>query len=167
MRVRILLACLAISGMLAAQPVVKLYGYSQEYTPGNIPVNVPDENGNKQPRRSFVTTNYYIYVSVDTKTDIQLQEVWVGGKWDTVISQQVVATPVVVSYPVKKTLVASTKQKVLQLNKGDSVTRVITPSVSLKKMMKGNELIVAYLWKGKKYYAALRKLSVLPVLHGI
>lgn len=162
-----LLICFVLATeILAAQPVLKLYGYSQEVIPGNIPV-VPDENGGIKPKRAVVNTQYYIYVQADSAVQVQLVEVWLAGQWDTVSSQSVVATPVIVSYPEKKTLVPVTRKKVLQLNPGDILTGVMKPSAALQKLMKANALVVAYLWKGKKYYAALKKLVVLPVMHGI
>jgi hypothetical protein len=154
-----------LMGVLAfAQPTLKLYGYSQITTPGTIRVDIP-ENGGQQTKAPLFFTNYYIFIGTASSITIQPKEIWVEGKWRKVSSLEVVITPFI-SGPKKEVLVPSTKLKVRQLNTGDTLSNV-KPSAALIKMMKNNELIISYIWKGKKYYAALKKLTVLEKIHGV
>jgi len=45
--------------------------------------------------------------------------------------------------------------------------QAIVPTAKLKKQMNDNELIFAYWWNGKKYFAVLKKLTVLEPLLGM
>jgi hypothetical protein len=154
---------LLMSTVAFTQPSLKLYGYSQTTTPGTIRVDVPEEGGGTTKAPLFFT-HYYVFLSMSQSTSIQVKEIWVDGKWRKIGNQETVTTPFFSGGPERKLLVAATKLKVKQLNVGDTLD-TIKPSSTLKKLMKNNELIVAYTWKGKKYYLALKKLTVLPKIH--
>ena len=166
MKTIIIITSLIISQAVFAQPNVKLYGYSQEITPGMVPQRgIPDEsNGGRVIKTPAVTTYYYVYTRASVF--IQPDEIWIGGKWHIATSKLIKEMPVVTESPVKKTLVPFTKLKVLQVEQGDTLTSIPFITPVLKKMMTTNELIVSYTWKGKKNYAALKKLSVLETIHG-
>lgn len=70
-------------------------------------------------------------------------------------------------HPEKKQLVGATKLTVHLLNPGDTLLKPPLLTGSLKKLMKENELVLAYVWKGKKYYAALKKLTELEPVQGL
>jgi len=148
----------------AAQPSVKLYGYSQVSTPGMVPQrDIPNENGGTVKTRIYDSIiSFFIYTRASVA--IRPSQVYLNGKWQSATSLAISSTPVKSEQPVKKTLVPSTKLKVLQLLPGDLVSNM-TISSSLKKMMAVNELIVAYTWKGKKYYVPLKKITVLQPIH--
>jgi transcription antitermination factor NusG len=156
------------SQAILAQPAVKLYAFSQMFTPGMVPSeDAPDENGGKRVKGPRTVTNYYIFIAADTSIKIQAREIWIDGKWDTIASLQTVVTPFISEYPRKTTLVPATKNKVQQVNIGEPLKRTVVQTALLKKMMKENEVIVAYIWKGKKYYLSLKKLTVLEIIHGV
>lgn len=161
MKLRLFLSFMALSMLACTQPKIKIYGYVQHFTPGTIPVN--DEG---EPMR-HPTVNYFIYITADSVDKVQASEIWVGGQWFKVTGQNAVTTPVTVTYPVEKTLVASTHIKTVQLNIDVTQNPVIAPTTKLKKLMKNNELIIGYLCKGKKYYASLKKLIQLAPFEGI
>lgn len=161
---RCLLIWFLFMGTVAfSQPSLRLYGFSQTTTPGIIRVDVPEEGGERTKAPLFFT-HYYVFLSMGQSTSIQAKEIWVDGKWRKISSQETIITPYYSDGPERKVLVASTKLKVKQLNVGDTLD-TIRPSATLKKLMMNNELIVAYAWKGKKYYVALKKLTVLPKIH--
>lgn len=166
MKTIIIISSLIISQAAFAQLNVKLYGYSQEVTPGMVPQrDIPDENnGGRVLKTPAVTTFYYVYTR--TSVLIQPDEIWIGGKWHVATTKLVKATPVVTEYPAKKTLVPFTKLKVQLIERGDTLTNTAFITPALKKMMTANELIISYTWKGKKNYAALKKLTVLETIHG-
>ncbi len=154
--------------VITAQPAVKVYGYSQVFVPGMIPQDdIPGENGGKSPKKSYVVTNYYLFMAASPAAIIQPREIWLDGKGFKAISQQIVKTPVRSDYPEKKTLVASTKLKVTQLAMGDSLSTSSKPTQTLRKLTAGNQLVIVYSWKGRKYYAVVKKLTVLNPVHGV
>lgn len=153
--------------LAAAQPRLKVYGYSQVFTPGMIPAeDARDDNGEKKIKMPRFITNYFIFIETDSSIKIEPYEIWIGNKWDTVAGLSVVARPVMSEYPEKKELVPIGKGRVIQLSVGDTLRRGVSRSVAVKTMMKENELIIGYRWKGKKYYARLKKLVELPPVHG-
>jgi hypothetical protein len=148
-----------------SQPVIKLYGYSQEIYYGIVPQrDIPSEDGEVTPKRANSTINFYLYVAVNASTKITPLKIFIKDQWYEASNSKQVKTPVTIEMPSRKTLVAGTKMKVLQFQKADSVT-VSKPSSSLKKMMKGSEMILCYSWKGRVYYAALKKITILEPVH--
>ncbi len=82
-------------------------------------------------------------------------------------AKNIIKTPFVTDYPSKKTLVPATTKKVYEIIMGDTLIQAIVPTAKLKKQMNDNELIFAYWWNGKKYFAVLKKLTVLEPLLGM
>lgn len=168
MKGSLLLAALLSAIFANAQPAVKIYGYSQEFVPGMIRQDdIPDENTGEKVKYPRTRIMYHIYISTSASVTILPAQIWIGGKWDTISSNQIVTTPVTAEYPEKKILVPATKHTVRQLSIGDTLRKPVTLTASLKKMMKQNEVIIAYKWKGKKYFAVLKKLTVLAAVHGV
>lgn len=151
-----------------AQPKIIIHAYSQQFTPGTIPTrDVVGENADDFIKHPAVITNYLIYVEVDTAMQITPSAVWVGGKWDTVAAKNIIKTPFITEYPSKKTLVPATSKKVYEIILGDTLKQAIVPTAKVKKQMIDHELIFAYWWNGKRYFAALKKLTVLEPLEGM
>ena len=151
-----------------AQPKIIINAYSQQFTPGTIPTrDVVGENADDFIKHPAVITNYLIYVEVDTAMQITPSAVWVGGKWDTVAAKNIIKTPFITEYPSKKTLVPATSKKVYEIILGDTLKQAIVPTAKVKKQMIDHELIFAYWWNGKRYFAALKKLTVLEPLEGM
>ena len=151
-----------------AQPKIIIHAYSQQFTPGTIPTrDVVGENADDFIKHPAVITNYLIYVEVDTAMQITPSAVWVGGKWDTVAAKNIIKTPFITEYPSKKTLVPATSKQVYEIILGDTLKQAIVPTAKVKKQMIDHELIFAYWWNGKRYFAALKKLTVLGPLEGM
>lgn len=151
-----------------AQPKIIIHAYSQQFTPGTIPTrDVVGENADDFIKHPAVITNYLIYVEVDTAMQITPSAVWVGGKWDTVAAKNIIKTPFITEYPSKKTLVPATSKQVYEIILGDTLKQAIVPTAKVKKQMIDHELIFAYWWNGKRYFAALKKLTVLEPLEGM
>ncbi len=161
MKIRLLLSFMTLSLLACTQPKMKIYGYVQHFTPGNIPVN--DEG---EPMK-YPTVNYFIYITSDSVDKVKASEIWIAGQWFKVTGQNAVTTPVTVTYPAEKTLVAATNKKTVQLNIDVAQNPAIASSVKLEKLMKSNELIIGYWWNGKKCYATLKKLIQLAPFEGI
>lgn len=164
MKTILIITGLIISQTGFTQPKVKLYGYSQEFMPGMVPQrDIPDENGG-QPIKRPVTVIQYSIFSVSS-ADIQPKELLMGGNWYKITGSAIQSTPVLSADAEKKQLVPRTNLKVLRIDKGDTVNNIIKISPAIKKIVDSNELVVSYLWKGKKYYASLKKLVILAPLH--
>lgn len=164
----LLIPILLVGAFSCAQPSVKLFGYSQKFVPGMVPQeDLPDENGGQPVKRPRVITNYYIYTATATSVTIVPTAIWIGGKWDTITSQQVIKSPVFTEVPEKKQLVPLTSRVVKQLNIGDTLQSPLAGIGKLKKMMSENEVIISYTWKGKRYFIPLKKLSALEPVHGL
>jgi hypothetical protein len=58
-------------------------------------------------------------------------------------------------------------KKVYEIILGDTLKQAIVPTAKVKKQMNDHELIFAYWWNGKRYFAALKKLTVLEPLEGM
>lgn len=164
MKIGLPIIAIIISVAGFAQPSVKLYGYSQLYIPGMVPQReIPGENGGKEVRTSFTTTNYYVYIR--SSVLLQPQEIWIGGKWHAAARTLIKSTPIIGEEPQKKTLVPFTNLKVQQVELGDTLSNSLAITPTLQKMMTANDLIISYTWKGKKYYATKKKLIVLEPIH--
>jgi len=164
MKTIVLITALIISQAGFTQPKVKLYGYSREFIPGMVPQrDVPDENGGQSIKRPPVTVQYYVFTS--SLAVIQPKEIWLAGHWYDVAGSELQSTPVLSDDAEKKQLVPSTNLKVMRIDRGDTINSNLKITPVLKKMIAANELVISYLWNGKKYYTALKKLFVLAPFH--
>ncbi len=98
---------LLILGKLSlAQPRVKLFVYSQVFTPGMVPQReIPSENGESRVIKPSATIQYYIYAAVDPAVSIYPDQVWINGQWYKISKTKLVKAPVMSEVPVTKVLV--------------------------------------------------------------
>jgi hypothetical protein len=158
---------LLISQLVIAQPVTKVYAYSQAFTPGIVPQREIAEEPGKAVQKSHTKINYYIYIKLGSSVTVQPKQIWIMGKWFKIIHSSQVKTPIYAEGPGKKLLVPSTGYKVLQVQPGDTLQSAGKISTALKKMMSSSELILAYSYKGMTYYSAVKKITVLDRVQGI
>ncbi len=167
MKKGLILFGILIGEVVTAQPALKLYAYSQVFTPGMVPQrDIPGENGSKPVNRPISVVNYYIYLSMSPSVAIQPVEIWVRGHGFNIKKIFSVKTPVVAEGPEKKVLVRGTRQKVQQIGLGDSLVITAGSSAALQKRMRNADLVLAYSWNGKTWYGSLKKIITLPPLHG-
>ncbi len=157
----------------SAQPSIKMYAYSQETSPGMIPKDVPDENGNPIVQKKQQTINYYIFAAYPPSAKLSFLEVWINGKYYKVQAERVDSIPVVmINYnipdnPVKEILVPATRLCVMSLAPiGDPGTKTIQSSWFRRTLSK-SALIVSYLYKGKKYFISVKKIKPLLPVAGV
>lgn len=162
-----LIYCLLISQLVIAQPVTKVYAFSQAFTPGIVPQRDIAEGPGKAVQKSHTKINYYIYIKLGSSALVQPKQIWIMGKWFKIIRSSLVKTPVYSDGPGKKLLVPSTGYKVLQVQPGDTLQSAGKISPALKKMINSSELVLAYSYKGMTYYSALKKITVLERVQGI
>jgi len=154
--------CLLVSTIAFAQPRIRVYAFAQETTPGTIPV---DEYGN--PRKMEPNINYLLYAEYQGSYAIKFDGVWIKGKGYSAQSSVVTSTPVTItnydipSKPVTIVLVPATKQKVMELQPIGRAS-INVNAAWFRDMLRKNELIISYYYKGKKYFIPVRKLNWLP-----
>lgn len=142
-------------------PVKKVHAYKQASISGVR----PDNNDSRNAERSF---NYWFYLEVPQHEIITVVDLWINGK------RFRAANEIVKDIPLKKTihsgaippdtvvLVPRTKNKViLTYPEGIINDSVVTSSRYISKMIRTSELVIGYYWKGKKYFAPVKRIFTL------
>lgn len=157
---------LFLSCPILGQVPVRIYAYQQEITPGMVRQrDIPDETGGRTREADpLVHLQYYIYAVTRPKDSLQFRGLWIRGQWYAVAGRTLTPTPVKQEVPVKKILVPLQKGENWQLHKGDSLPASRFPS-RLQALMKKNELIIAYTYRGKTGYIPLKKITRLEKMH--
>ena len=153
-QISFLLVLMAFSLEMNAQtkPIKKLYAYSQEILPGkksNHPVT---------PKLS-----YRLFVTVNPKQKIMVTGIWLNNNYYNLTTKNIPAKQVLNenSNFEKTILVAKTTNNVFELVLTRQIDPAPRPNSKLGSLLKSNEVVVAYLWKGKEYFSALKKITVL------
>lgn len=153
---------LALSLMIASysycQPAIKLYGYSQVFTPGIVPERQPGETQRKE------VLSYYLYFAAPNSANIRPSEIWLKGERFQVKEAPVVKTPV--KSQTDNLLVPKSTLRVRELKYEKKLPALKSTPSWLKKLLRENELVVAYYWQGKKYYKGLKKIKELETVLG-
>jgi len=162
-----------ISCSVWGQFPVKIYAYSQVEMPGIVPARIMDENGNLIYTKKQPPVNYYIFGAFAVSAKISFTEIRINGNYYKTETSAVDSTPVIsINYdipaaPFKEILVPSTKLRVI------SITPVGVPAIDpvrtawFRNMVKHSELIVSYLYKGKKYFIGINKIKKLRPVAGV
>lgn len=154
------------ASMAQTTPLLKVYAYLRQSTPGAVPKVVADENGTTRKIPSSLIGTYYIYVEVKKGALPTPVALWINGEAYTVKKEAVIETPVLFKRPTianqyeTDSLVPKTKHLVFRLIQ-DSV---INPRPVAPKKVAGNSLAVEYNWKGKKCFSTVKEWKKLPPL---
>ncbi len=160
MRIHLLSIALFSSAVAFCQPHVKLYGYSQEFTPGMVRERDLSDSAANLARPSVT---YYLYFTAPASSQIRPAGLWINGKQIEMKSAPVVKSPVVRFD--RYVLVPGTRAVVREIQWADSLPATRT-APWLRKMIRENELVMTYFWNGKKYGVALKKIKALEVVFG-
>jgi hypothetical protein len=171
---KILLLPLIISSLCTfAQASIRLYAYSQVVTPGMAPKGVIDENGNALNTKKEFLINYYIFAVYNSSAKISFGEIWIKGKFYNTQIKNVDSTPVISTNEnipgnqSKEILVPATKLKVISIMPGKTKNSSLTRSSSFIKMTRRAELIVSYIYHGKKHFIEIKKIKLLQPVAGV
>jgi hypothetical protein len=163
----LLFSAIFIVGLnLFSQPNVKIFAYEQDNLPGTRPAGVVDENG-KPIKKAAPKKNYFIYLSVKKKYSIKPVQIFIKGQTYEVGAFSVRNAPVeyvdnmVPNNPEKTVLVPLTKDKVLEVPVAEPSPGHKKTS-NIQKLASKNEVVVAYMWNNKTYYATLKQIKKLP-----
>ena len=164
----ILLVVTLLAGiMVYSQPTLKLYGYKQVIIPGTVPVVISEDGKPSAQVAPKVWNNFFLYLTYSKGETIQPMQLWINKKAYTVKVEPIAKTPVehvnrnIPARPVTTVLVPKTTNKIVFLNPKELTGKPVTPSASAKKLIDTSELVLAYKWKGKIYYKALKELKEL------
>jgi hypothetical protein len=157
---------LSASVQAQASPLLKVHAYVRHSTPGAVPKVVASENGAPIKKTATALVNYSIYVELKKGTTITINRLWIDGKAFKARKETVLETPVVFKQAgignqyQTDTLVPKTNNIVWKLVQDGMINQSQKPPKSLK----GNALLVEYIWKGKKFYYAVKEWKKLPPL---
>ena len=132
-----------------------------------------DENGNRLNTKKETSVNYYIFASHNSSAKIIFTEVWIKGKLYSTKTKNIDSTPVIninktlPDNPVNEELVPATKGKVLSIVPAETKKSSLTKTSWFIKMTKHSELIVSYLYHGKKYFIMIKKIKMLEPVAGV
>ena len=152
---------------LFAQPVVKIYAYSQETTPGMKRSDVIEEGGEKIKNDAKSPVAYHLYFTYSGSAAVKITGAWINKKAYNVKTDVVKKTPVVIpennaiEQSKNITLVPKTKNKVLQVNLASLMNDAGSLTGAKKKAVEESELVISYMVNGKKYYKAVKKITML------
>lgn len=152
------LISLLIGSYISGQPVIKLYGFSQPASPGTVKARNPTDPSKKDWHTRL---NYTFYL--ESKETIKPVEVWVNQQRFAISATQQLYSPV--KHPAKDSIIVPfSNKKLWEFTKTNTLPALSNTSIKLKKLIRENELVVGYIWKGKKYYVSLKKIRGLPMV---
>src|SRR5436190_112086 len=172
-KISLLLLSIICSLYTFAQIPIKLYAYSQVVTSGMAPKRVIGENGNAVNTKKESPINYYIFAVYNSSVKISFGEIWIKGKFYNTQIKNVDSTPVVSinenipGNPAKEILVPVTKLKVISIMPNGNKNSSLARSSGFINMTKHSELIVSYIYKGKKYFITVKKIKLLQPVAGV
>lgn len=143
-------------------PVKKIYAYKLASLGGKK----PSEHETTVPKKE----QYRLFIAYTGKGPLIIEGVWIEQEYYRVKMMPATRTPVLQSVHegnepmilVPKTSYTVTELQVLE--KFDPAPR---PGSQLGKLLKTNELVVAYRWKGKEYFATSKTIKALSPFIGM
>jgi hypothetical protein len=152
---------------LFGQPAVKVFAYEQDNLPGTRPAGVVGENG-KPIKKAAPKKNYFIYMSFKQKYSVKPMQIFIKGKSYEVGPSALRKAPVeyvdnmIPNNGEKTVLVPATDDKVLEVPVAElSLEQKKTSNI--QNLTAKNDVVVAYMWNNKKYYAILQHIKQMPV----
>lgn len=164
-----ILSILFLNGVANAKPPVKkVYAYKQAVIPGIVPRF--EENEIKFPGKERKENfNYWFYLELRKSKKIAVTGLWINGKELELKAESVN------SMPVKKIIYsgASNNDTIIMMPFTRNKVMFVFPSATSENkstsqteksaaLIKTNELVIRYEYKGKIYFASVAKIKVLP-----
>lgn len=151
----------------ANPPVKKIHAFKQASIPGMLP-RLP-ENENKPTEERKPNYNYWFYLEVKKKKNIEITGLWINGIRSEIKIDSIKNLPVKkISYngaTVNDTVILAPETRNLVLLIYPSGTGTAVPEATGSKypedLISKHELVISYSCKGKKYYAKVRSIRTL------
>ena len=147
-------------------PIKKIHAYKQASIPGIKPA-IPNDDENKLQNSKPASNNYWIYVEISRFSKVFITDIWITGTRLKVKSETITDLPVIkidylaVSGMDTIILVPATANKVILISPKGFHTGSFSASKYLTDLVSKNELVIGYLFKGKKYFKALKTIIML------
>lgn len=157
---------------MAQSPAVRqVYAWAQPVLSGVRPaIQTVDGGGDIQPKDSKV--NYFIYAEPAVKTEVIWCGIWMRSGYFQVKTDSVPAIPAIVleeqenGVRMVRDLVPENAGPVIQLTPGDQRKVRVKNPAWLNRLLKDNELIIVYIYKGKTWYHPVSKIKMLDAVPG-
>jgi len=147
--------------------VLKIYAYSQPVRPGILP-KTADQMGNVITPAVKPVYNYFLYAENLKKDPVYISDIWLDSLHFPVTTENVNSKPVIFQRYNESDqldtliLVPQTTHDIFRINPGSATEEEKVKNKKLRNLIRDNELIIGYLFKGKKSYRAVKKLNPLP-----
>jgi hypothetical protein len=146
--------------------IKKIRAYKQASIPGVRPV-VTDEQGNQIRQERKHNYNYWFYIETARSEKIIIADLWIEGERFSVKTEIISASPVkrIINTgsipPDTVVLVPKTNNKILLTYPSGILKDSLVTSTYLSRLIRANELVIGYFRKGKKYFVAVKTMTVL------
>ena len=136
---------LSASAFAQTAPVKKVYAFEAK-------TKVTETNVEPDTVKSYP---YRIFLAVDPAKKIEVATVWIGTDYYLFKTKNLPNKPVMADKSVygKKTLVPSTRNKLIELVLVDKRVPSPRPGRELVRYLSKNEVVISYTCKGVRYYA--------------
>jgi hypothetical protein len=165
-----LFGCL-VCGLVVAQPVVKGHAWKQQSARGAKPSVVAGEAGNAAARAAAGPGNLYIFLEFKNAQNIAPYRIWIDGKPFRVANEMKPGGPVIRQTASagsgfdNDTLVAPTKNQIVQVSAVAPVTKLTLPPLDIvSKNAVNGKIVVEYYWKARRYAYTIPEIKMLPTV---
>ena len=163
---------LSFTCVAKAQPSIKLYAYSRETTQGTVRRNPNNENGNPVISSKEPLLDYYVFAVYKGSSTIRIGSLWIKGKRYLIQVEKKDSTPVVLSADgpgindSKELLVPATKSNVISIVALRKALNDFSTN-SIPASLRHSSVIISYYYRGKLFYAGLKKIKSLHPALGL
>ena len=141
-------------------PVIKIYGYKQQLFQGKKPSkNEPIKN----------SAQHKLFVEYRKNSSINITGVWIESDFFRFTTHPKLKSPISdIQQPAnKQILVPKTNNRIIEIELKNKQEPSPRPTATLGKLLQNNDVVISYLFKGKTYFATLKKLIVLEPFDGM
>ncbi len=157
---------MALTGCSQTNKIAKGYAYAREVLSGVKPKVSVAENGDIIQKSSSPGIQYFIYVTTKDTTSLQLNGIWIKGQKYIAEVETITSLPAMIpiegSYGNPDTLLDTSGFHPWKINVGHVMPADSNDSVPGK--LKGNEVVISFLLKGKLRYFRIAKIIYLEPL---
>lgn len=143
-------------------PVKKIYAYKQASLGGKKPSEHETAVSKKE--------QYRLFIAYTGKGPLIIEGVWIEQEYYRVRMMPATRTPVLQGQQEgneRVTLVPKTSDTVRELQVLEKVEPAPRPGSQLGNLLKTNDFVVAYRWKGKQFYATSKTIKALSPFIGM
>lgn len=142
-------------------PVKKVYAYKQASFPGKKPSDTRTGTEIKKE-------HYRLFITSTGKEVISINGVWIMHEYYRFTVSSKPKTPIKMEQPDDGIiLVPKTNYKVFEIMPKGKQGPSPKPGTILGKLLKANDVVISYNWRGKQYFATAKTIIELPPFIGL